>query len=104
MEGAKVTLTKARLAENLHREFGLNKREAMEIVKTFFETIITTLAGNETVKISGFGNFELQDKRARSGRNPKTGEAAIITARRVVKFRTGQKLKDRVKAYARAKK
>lgn len=91
-----MALTKATLARNLHERLGFNKREAMEIVKVFFGEIATTLADNERVKISGFGNFELKDKRERPGRNPKTGEVAIVTARRVVRFCTGQKLRERV--------
>ena len=96
----KDTLTKARMAERLFDELGLNKREAREIVELFFEEVRASLADNTRVKISGFGNFDLRDKRERPGRNPKTGEEIPITARRVVTFRPGQKLKARVEAYA----
>ena len=89
-------LTKAEMAEQLFEELGLNKREAKEIVEAFFEEIRLSLESNEQVKISGFGNFDLRDKRPRPGRNPKTGEEVAISARRVVTFRPGQKLKDRV--------
>ena len=65
----------------------------MEIVETFFEEIKKSLERNEPVKLSGFGIFELRDKRERPGRNPKTGEEAPISARRVVTFRPGQKLR-----------
>ena len=92
-------LTKADLAEKLYEELGLNKREAKEIVEVFFEEIRTSLAQNKNVKLSGFGNFDLRDKSQRPGRNPKTGEEIPITARRVVTFRPGQKLKARVEAY-----
>ena len=89
-------LTKADLAEMLFDELGLNKREAKEIVESFFEEIRSALETNEQVKLSGFGNFELRDKNTRPGRNPKTGEEIPISARRVVTFKPGQKLKARV--------
>jgi integration host factor subunit alpha len=94
-------LTKAGMSEQLFDELGLNKREAKEIVEAFFEEIRTSLEINEQVKISGFGNFDLRDKNERPGRNPKTGEEIPISARRVVTFRPGQKLKARVEAHAR---
>ena len=93
-------LTKAQMADRLFEELGLNKREAKEIVELFFEEVRASLSRNEQVKLSGFGNFDLRDKRERPGRNPKTGEEIPITARRVVTFRPGQKLKARVEAYA----
>ena len=93
-------LTKADLAEMLFDELGLNKREAKEIVESFFEEIRSSLESNELVKLSGFGNFELRDKNTRPGRNPKTGEEIPISARRVVTFKPGQKLKARVESYA----
>ncbi|WP_261841810.1 integration host factor subunit alpha [Aliamphritea ceti] len=93
------SLTKAEMAERLYEELGLNKREAKDIVEAFFEEIRSSLANNEQVKLSGFGNFDLRDKRQRPGRNPKTGEEVPISARRVVTFKPGQKLKDRVEAY-----
>ncbi|WP_461516009.1 integration host factor subunit alpha [Porticoccus sp.] len=95
-----TALTKAELAEMLFEELGLNKREAKEIVESFFEEIRTALESNEQVKLSGFGNFELRDKKTRPGRNPKTGEEIPISARRVVTFKPGQKLKARVESYA----
>ena len=96
-------LTKAEMAERLFEEVGLNKREAKEIVELFFEEIKLCLESNEHVKLSGFGNFELRDKNRRPGRNPKTGEEIPITARRVVSFRPGQKLKARVENYVGTK-
>lgn len=89
-------MTKAELAEALHEQVGLNKREAKELVDLFFDTLSDTLASGESVRLSGFGNFELRDKPQRPGRNPKTGEEIPITARRVVTFRPGQKLRLRV--------
>ena len=95
-----MALTKADMAENLFEELGLNKREAKELVEVFFEEARLALEEGEEVKLSGFGNFILRDKNQRPGRNPKTGEEIPITARRVVTFRPGQKLKSRVEAYA----
>jgi len=103
VEGGMSSLTKAEMAERLNEELGLNKREAKEMVESFFDEIRASLAANEQVKLSGFGNFDLRDKRQRPGRNPKTGEEVPICARRVVTFRPGQKLKDRVEAYAAAR-
>ena len=93
-------LTKADLAEKLFNDLGLNNREAKEMVELFFEEIRSALENNEQVKLSGFGNFDLRDKKERPGRNPKTGEEIPISARRVVTFRPGQKLRMRVEAYA----
>ena len=94
-----MALTKADLAEKLYDEIGLNKRESKEFVEAFFSEINNTLENGEEVKISGFGNFSLRDKKSRVGRNPKTGEEKMISARRVVTFKTGQKLKSRVEVY-----
>ena len=90
------SLTKADMAERLSSEQQLSKRDAKDMVEAFFEEVSTSLINNEQVKLSGFGNFGLRDKRPRPGRNPKTGEEVAISARRVVTFRPGQKLKDRV--------
>ena len=97
-----AALTKADLAERLHEELGLNKREVKDIVELFFDEIRTSLESGNQVKISGFGNFDLRDKNQRPGRNPKTGEEIPISARRVVTFRPGQKLRARVEAYGRS--
>ncbi len=95
-----MSLTKVDMAESLFNKLGLNKKEARELVDLCFEELIASLAVGEQVKLSGFGNFDLRDKNERPGRNPKTGEKVLITARRVVIFRPGQKLKARVEAYA----
>jgi integration host factor subunit alpha len=95
-----MALTKASMAESLFEELGLNKREARDLVDSFFEDLRAALASGEQVKLSGFGNFDLRDKNQRPGRNPKTGEEIPISARRVVTFRPGQKLKARVEVYA----
>ncbi|WP_375054874.1 integration host factor subunit alpha [Zobellella sp. DQSA1] len=91
-----MALTKADIAEHLFTELGISKRDAKEMVEAFFEEIRAALEQGEQVKISGFGNFELRNKGERPGRNPKTGEDIPISARRVVTFRPGQKLKARV--------
>jgi len=93
------SLTKAEMAERLFDEIGLNKRESKDMVESFFDEIRSCLSENEQVKLSGFGNFDLRDKRERPGRNPKTGEEVPISARRVVTFRPGQKLKEKVETY-----
>ncbi|MBI3229316.1 MAG: integration host factor subunit alpha [Burkholderiales bacterium] len=90
------TLTKAELAEMLFERVGLNKREAKDMVETFFDEIRDALVRGDEVKLSGFGNFQLRDKPQRPGRNPKTGEEIPITARRVVTFHASQKLKSMV--------
>lgn len=94
-----MALTKADLVETLHNSLGLNKREAKDFVDLFFEELRTTLEQGEEIKLSGFGNFQLRDKNERPGRNPRTGEVIPVTARRVVTFRAGQKLKSVVEAY-----
>ncbi|NIM70549.1 MAG: integration host factor subunit alpha [Xanthomonadales bacterium] len=94
-----MSLTKADIATRLFEEVGLNKREAKEFVDEFFEVIREALESGENVKLSGFGNFQLREKNERPGRNPKTGEEIPISARRVVTFRPGQKLRSRVEAY-----
>ncbi len=99
--GNAVALTKAELAEALFDDLGLNKREAKEFVDLFFETLRNCLEKGDEVKLSGFGNFELRTKNSRPGRNPKTGEEIPISARRVVTFRPGQKLRLRVDVDAR---
>jgi integration host factor subunit alpha len=86
-----MALTKADMAESLFNELGLNKREARELVDMYFEELRASLAVGEQVKLSGFGNFDLRDKKERPGRNPKTGQEIPICARRVVTFRPGQK-------------
>lgn len=94
-----TALTKACIAERLFSEVGLDKLEAKNLVDIFFEEIRIALENGNHVKLSGFGNFCLRDKSARPGRNPKTGEEIPVTARRVVTFRPGQKLKGKVEQY-----
>lgn len=93
-----MALTKAEMAEHLFEKLGINKRDAKDLVDSFFEELRETLEAGEQIKLSGFGNFDLRQKNQRPGRNPKTGEDIPIKARRVVTFRPGQKLKSRVEA------
>ena len=93
-----ATVTRAGLREAVHQEIGLPGREAAELVDTVIEAIAERLAAGEPVKISGFGSFSVRDKGPRMGRNPKTGEAAEISARRVVVFRPSLTLKQRIDA------
>ena len=95
-----MALTKADMADRLFEDVGLNKREAKEVVDALFDALREALEGGHQVKLSGFGNFDLRQKNQRPGRNPKTGEEIPISARTVVTFRPGQKLKERVEAYA----
>ena len=94
-----MTITKNSLVNLLHDEVCLNKREAKEFIETFFEVIKLELENGNDVKISGFGNFNLRDKAARPGRNPKTGEDVTISERRVVTFKSGLKLRSKLEAY-----
>ena len=95
-----MSLTRVNMAESLFNELGLSRTEARELLEVFFEELAASLAVGEQVKLSGFGNFDLRDKKERPGRNPKTGEKIPIAARRVVTFKAGQKLKARMEAYA----
>ena len=96
-----MALTKADFTELLFDELGLNKHTSKDLVTLFFEEIKATLEQGEIIKISGFGNFQLRNKSARPGRNPKTGQMIPIAARRVVTFHASQKLKDVVESHAR---
>ncbi len=95
-----MALTRVNMVESLFNELGLSKTEARELVELLFEELRASLAAGKQVKLSGFGIFELRDKNERPGRNPKTGEKIPISARRVVTFRPGDKLKARMEAYA----
>jgi len=86
-------MTKADIAMKVYERLGLSKREAIRIVETVFEILKSTLEKGEKVKISGFGNFVIRDKRTRRGRNPQTGEEIKISARRVLSFKASPVLK-----------
>ncbi len=89
-------LSKATIAERLCSDVGLTKVEAKDMVEAFFEEIRQALETGQHVKLSGFGNFTLRDKKKRPGRNPKTGEEIPVDARRVVTFKPGLKLKSKI--------
>ena len=88
------TLTKAELSELLFEQLGLNKREAKDFIDAFFDLIASSVAEGQDVKISGFGNFKVNTKKARPGRNPRTGEPVVIEARHTVTFQCSPKFKD----------
>lgn len=94
-----MAFTRNDIVEKISNKLGSNKRESRAIVEGFFEEIRATLEKGKSVKLSGFGTFDLRDKGERPGRNPKTKEEVVISPRRVVTFHAGQKLKDRVKQY-----
>lgn len=89
-------MRKAGLANDLYEKIGIPKREAQDLVETILDVIKEALSRGETVKIAGFGNFVVRQKRERKGRNPKTGETIGISPRRVVTFRPSQLFKQRV--------
>ena len=94
-----MTITKDSLVEMVHNEIGLNKREAKDLIESFFEEIKKSLENGNDIRLSGFGNFHLRDKAPRPGRNPKTGIEVTISSRRVVTFKSGLKLKSKLEGY-----
>ena len=94
------TLTRADLAEAVYRKVGLSRTESADLVESVLDEICDAIVRGETVKLSSFATFQVRDKNERIGRNPKTGEEIPISARTVVTFRPGQKLKERVETYA----
>lgn len=99
-----TTLTKADLAIYLSQKLNIQQLQAKTIVSQFFEEIRMALDHGDIVKMSGFGNFMLRDKKARPGRNPKTGVEVTINSRRVVTFKAGHKLKEEVETALKRKK
>ncbi len=90
------TLTKAQIADMVYTRLGINKREARDLVDLFFEEVREELIAGNDVKLTGFGVFNVNTKSARPGRNPRTGEPAVISARKVVTFHASHKLKAQV--------
>lgn len=90
------TLTRADLAETIHAEVGLTRHDGALMVERLLELVVEALGRGQPVKLSGFGVFEVREKRPRMGRNPKTGAPAPIEARRVISFRASQVMKGRV--------
>ena len=91
-----ATITKIDIIEYLSDKYQLSKHDTKNVVENFLEEIRSSLECGHYVKLSGFGNFELRDKSSRPGRNPKTGDVVPVSARRVVSFKPGQKLRARV--------
>jgi len=91
-------MTKAEIVEHIYERVGFSKKEAAEVVESIFEVIKTRLEHGEKVKISGFGNFVINEKRPRKGRNPQTGDEIIISGRRVLSFKPSQVLKRTINA------
>jgi integration host factor subunit alpha len=91
-----MAITKLQLADHLHKKMGLPKKDCLDFVNSFFNEISNSLENGEEVKLSGFGNFSLLKKKARPGRNPKTGKEHTISARTSVSFKPGRKLRDKI--------
>ena len=91
-----ATITKLDIIEYLSDKYHLSKQDTKNVVENFLEEIRLSLESGQDVKLSGFGNFELRDKSSRPGRNPKTGDVVPVSARRVVTFKPGEKLRARV--------
>ncbi|MBI5875018.1 MAG: integration host factor subunit alpha [Deltaproteobacteria bacterium] len=89
-------MTKADIVEHIFEKVGFSKKDVIDVVELVFETIKNTAESGENVKISGFGNFMVRQKRARRGRNPQTGKDLTITARKVLTFKPSQILRDAV--------
>tara|TARA_B100000900_G_scaffold390888_1_gene384978 strand:+ start:185 stop:463 length:279 start_codon:yes stop_codon:yes gene_type:complete len=91
-----MAITKLELAEHLHKKMGLPKKDCLNFVNSFFNEISNSLENGEEVKLSGFGNFSLLKKKARPGRNPKTGKEYTISPRTSLSFKPGRKLRDKI--------
>jgi len=87
-------MTKAEIVEQIYEKIGFSKKESADIVEMVFDTMKDTLSKGEKIKISGFGNFVVRQKRSRVGRNPQTGESIEISARKVLTFRPSHVLKE----------
>jgi integration host factor subunit alpha len=92
-------VTKTEIVEKVYEKVGLSKRESVELVEKVFETLKETLESGEKIKIAGFGNFVVKAKSDRRGRNPQTGQAITITARRILTFKPSQILKNVINTY-----
>ncbi len=90
----KATLTKADIVEKVYNKIGFSKKEALELVELVFDSLKDVLIAGDKVKISGFGNFDIKEKKSRVGRNPQTGDQITISARRVLTFKPSQVLKN----------
>jgi integration host factor subunit alpha len=91
-------MTKADIVEKIYARVGFSKKEAADVVESIFEVVKQRLEAGEKVKVSGFGNFVIHEKRPRKGRNPQTGDEIVITGRRVLSFKPSQVLKRTINA------
>jgi integration host factor subunit alpha len=89
-------MTKADLVDRIFEKIGLSKKEAQEIIEILFDTMKQTFVEGESIKISGFGTFNVRQKMARRGRNPKTGDDLEINPRKVISFRASNQIKSAI--------
>jgi integration host factor subunit alpha len=94
-----MTITKADIVEDVHKEFGLSRTQCLEIVETLLEIIKSSLESGEDILVSGFGKFCVNHKHERRGRNPATGEDMMIEQRRIVTFKCSGMLRDRMNGH-----
>lgn len=92
------TITRADVAETIYEEIGLSRKDSNDILDMILEEIVSELSRGNEVKLSSFGTFSLRDKKARAGRNPKTGVDAIISSRRVISFKPSQTMRKVINA------
>ena len=92
------TITRADVAETIYEEIGLSRKDSNDILDMIIDEIIHELSSGNDVKLSSFGTFTLRDKKARSGRNPKTGVEALISPRRVISFKPSQTMRKTINA------
>ncbi len=93
-----MAITKADIAHDIFEHVKIPKRDSIDLTEMFFEVIAQTLENGESVRVSGFGNFEPAQKKERPGRNPKTKEPVPISARFVVTYKPSQKVKERIES------
>lgn len=89
-------MTKADIAERIHTKTGFSKKDSAELLETVFSVMKKTLKSGEKIKVAGFGNFEVKQKKDRKGRNPQTGDSIIIEARRILTFKPSNVLKEAI--------
>lgn len=92
------TITRADVAETIYEEIGLSRKDSTDILDMILDEIVNELSNGNEVKLSSFGTFSLRDKKARAGRNPKTGVEAIISSRRVISFKPSQTMRKIINA------
>lgn len=92
------TITRADVAETIYEEIGLSRKDSIDVLDMILEEIVNELSSGNEVKLSSFGTFSLRDKKARAGRNPKTGVEAVISSRRVISFKPSQTMRKIINA------